>query len=104
MKKYTFFLGLNDKDTKKQIVTTEWAENFVLQYVAWVLGWGTVSLCKWVFQHDNGTIVIENSIKIETLWFKEDAIYNEFAHCLAKEFNQESVLMEVSEVDAQFIS
>lgn len=103
MKKYTFFLWLNDKDTKKQIVSTEGAENFVLQYVAGVLWGWTVSLCKWVFQHDDGKIVIENSIKIETLGFKDDEVYKEFAKCLRDEFNQESVLLEVSEVSEYFI-
>lgn len=45
MKKYTFFLGLNDKDTKRQHLTTNFAQEEVMELVAKYLGGGTVSLC-----------------------------------------------------------
>lgn len=104
MKKYTFFLGLNDKDTKTQLVRNEDALFDVREAVAQNLWWWTVTECNWVFKHEDWTIVDENSLRIETLWFNEDqTIYQRFALYLKVKFNQESVLMEVSEVDAQFI-
>ncbi len=53
--------------------------------------------------HEDGTEITEDTIKIETLGFNEDITYVNFAKFLKEKFNQESVLMEVSEVDSQFI-
>lgn len=104
MKKYTFFLGLNDKDTKLQILSTHQARSHVMRLLADYLRGGTVTATDWVYKHDDGTIVFEESLKIETLGFIEDEhVFKEFALKLKNDFNQESVLMEVSEVEASFI-
>lgn len=103
MKKYTFFLGLNDKFSKWQIVETEKAMETIENLVASQLWGGSISLIRWVFQHDDGTIVKENTIKIETLWYRDYDDYRLFAQNLREYFNQESVLMEVSEVSESFL-
>lgn len=103
MKKYTFFLGLNDKDTKLQEVRSEDVFHEVEWLLATVCGGGTVTLSRWVFAHEDGTIVRENSLRIETLWYKDFQTMKHFAWLLKSRYNQESVLMEVSEVEAKFI-
>lgn len=104
-KKYTYFLGLNDKDTKTQLVRNADALHNVLSLVASQLWGGTVTESNGVFKHEDGTIVIENTIKIETLGFLTDGeVYENFARELAIEFNQESVLLEVSEVSESFLT
>lgn len=111
MKKYTFYIGLNDKDTKKQIVDTDASFSLIEKWSADVLWWATISEWRWVFKHEDGTIVCENCIIISTLCFDNVSNsetcsrekYINFAKKLKKEFNQESILMEVTDVDVDFI-
>lgn len=103
MKKYTYYLGLNDKDTKIQEIPTEQALTEVSDFVMQDLGGGSISLVTWLFAHEDGTQIKENSIKIESLGFREESVFIAFAHRLKAFYNQESVLMEVIEVQAEFI-
>lgn len=108
MKKYTFFLGLKDKDTKDY---SKWwddclflCKGLVETFVCEQLWGGTVSEARGVFMHEDGTEITEDSLRIETLGFSDDVQkYINFAKFLKEKFNQESVLMEVSEVEASFI-
>lgn len=103
MKKYTYYIWLNDKDTKEQIIETSLALEEVSDFVMQELWGGSISLVTWLFQHEDWTRVKENSIKIESLGFRDESVFITFAFRLKAFYNQESVLLEVSEVDAQFI-
>lgn len=103
MKKYTYYLWLSDKDSKVQYFPTESALDEVRNWVMEQLGGGSVSTCQWLFMHDDGTKIVENTIKIESLWVQDEKVFIDFAKHLKAYYNQESVLMEVSEVDARFI-
>lgn len=104
MKKYTFFLGLKDKNSKLQIRPDS---EYMLEcqtLTANLLGGWTLSKWVWVFRHDDGTLVYENCIIIQTLCFDaHEDMFTSFATTLKNKYNQESVLMEVSEVTAEFI-
>lgn len=67
------------------------------------LGGGSISICEWLFQHEDGTQIVENTIKIESLGFRDEKVFFDFAIELKTMYNQESVLLEITEVDAQFI-
>mgnify|MGYP003403974000 CR=1 FL=1 len=104
MKKYTFFLGLKDKDSKMQIRPDSEYMLKCQELTAQHLGGWTLFKGTGVFRHDDGTLVYENCIIIQTLGFEDwDELYIWFANMLKNLYNQESVLMEVSEVDALFI-
>lgn len=110
MKKYTYFLGLKDKDSKLQIRPESEYMLVCQELTAIHLGGWTLSRGYGVFKHEDGTLVYENCIIIQTLGFNTDdeniefvKKYWNFAKQLKQVFNQESVLMEVSEVDAHFI-
>lgn len=103
MKKYTYYLGLNDKDTKTQKVNTYCTMVELQELVANKLGGGSLSTTNGIFKHADGTIVYETTIKIESLEFRESQVFIDFAKELKAKYNQESVLLEIVEVDAQFI-
>ncbi len=104
MKKYTYFLGLKDKDSKLQIRPESEYMLVCQELTAIHLGGWTISKWYWVFKHEDWTLVYENCIIIQTLGFEEwNELYVWFANMLKQVFNQESVLMEVSEVEAHFI-
>ena len=64
---------------------------------------GTISEALGVFKHDDGTIVQEESIRIETLdfWMSENAV-NDFCELVKRELNQESILVETEEKNVVF--
>lgn len=67
MKKYTYYLGLNDKDTKTQKVNTYCTMVELQEAIANKLGGGSISTTNGIFKHEDGTIVYETTIKIESL-------------------------------------
>jgi len=98
MKKTTYYLGLNDKDSKIQkidiIEAYKITENIALNYFEGV----TISNSKGIFKHEDGKIVIENSLIVTTL---ED-VKAQFISDLKKAFNQESIMVETKAVNITF--
>lgn len=105
MKKATFYIGLNDKTTKKQVVTTKNAMQQVQKLSSSLFGGATISPSLWVFMHENGEIVKENSIRVEVLDFGDLTKWNieTFVNTLKNDLNQESILVEIEEKQADFM-
>ena len=64
MKRFTLYMGLNDKDTKTQMISIIEAYKIVSNILASDLGGGTIYEAKGVYKHDDGTIVFENTLRI----------------------------------------
>jgi len=103
MLKFTVIVGLNDKETKKQEISTEKAYNIIFKTLLnnGIEG-ATLTEAKGFYTHNNGEIVIENSIKIEML-FIEKSTASAIAKELRKILNQESVVLEVAELESELI-
>lgn len=102
MNKITLFIGLNDKDSKRQEITTSEARAILADRIAQEIGFGTVSLASGVYTHDNGATVIENTLRCE--FYTEDSTpVMEFARWAKARLNQESIAVEVSAPAVQFI-
>lgn len=97
MKRYTLYLGLNDKDTKIQRVDTLEAYKIVENMLANMFDGGTIFNAKGIYKHDDNSIVIENTLRIEILEFNNSIIENvrEFVRMLKDVFNQESVAVQI---------
>ena len=102
MKKFTLFVGLNDKDTKHQELNTldayKVASNIFCQYT----GGATISEAVGVYTHDDGTIITETSLRCEIYGAEMSAIMRA-ANELKAAFNQESILIETVETTSNFI-
>lgn len=97
---YLFNLGLNDKDTKTQVISKTQA----IMLIADICGDCTMTPTIGVYTHDNGERVIEEGFKIEVY-----GITNEQACDIASElvsvFNQECVIKsELLELKTDFIT
>lgn len=97
--KKTFFIGLSDKDTKQQKFTEVEAYKIVMELVGKHFGWGTIYSGKWFYTHDDGSVVIENTIICTT---STDLDHKEFVEQVKTILNQESVLVEVEQVSQSF--
>ena len=102
MNKITLFIGLNDKDTKRQEITTGEARAILADRIAQKIGFGTVSLASGVYTHDNGETDIENTLRCE-FYTENPAPVMDFARWAKARLNQESIAVEVSAPAVQFI-
>lgn len=98
--KFTLYLGLNDKDTKVQEISTLEAYKIVKNLIAAKFDGGTIYEALGIYKHDDGTIVNEKSLRIELL-FAEDAQVHEFVNLLKSMFNQESVAVEKQLINSE---
>ena len=104
MTRYTLTIGLFDKDTKRQKISTDIAIRIVSDIVVNVIGYGTIHTGNGIYTHVNRSIVIEPSLvffvdgekdlknKVKTLAWQ-----------IKKALNQESVMLEETAVKMEFI-
>lgn len=95
IKKDVLFIGLNDKNTKKQIISNKKAYAIICATLKnQGLDGFTISLNKGVYIHDDNTITEENTYKIEIV-FASNLQINNIIKELKILLNQESILKEV---------
>ena len=96
--KHILYVGLNDKDTKKQEISTKQAKDYLFN----LIGDCTISDATGHYTHDNGMAVLEKSLRIEMLFKKNDEVMR-YAQAIKSKLNQESVALEVQEVNSTLI-
>jgi hypothetical protein len=100
MKKFTLYIGLNDKDTKIQQFSTVEAHKIVNQLALRYFDGATVGEATGIYKHEDGTFVTENTIRVE-LMFCEEADVKLFVNDIKKILNQESVAVQVQEITSE---
>lgn len=103
MIKYNIYIGLNDKDSKKQEISIERAREEVIKILNNNnINGLTMYVVDGVFKHENGEVVHEKSLKVELLEVREDEIIKSINE-LKEALNQESILLEKEEKEIDFI-
>ncbi len=100
--KIILFLGLFDKETKAQEITTLDAFKIASNLLTDIIGFGTITEAVGVYTHDDGTIVNEPTLRIEVSNVELEPM-KRLAIALKSAFNQESVAFEVVHSDFNFI-
>lgn len=90
MKKHVLYVGLKDKETKKQEVTTSKAKNIIIN----VCGDCTLSDSIGAYTHEDGTTIKEKTIRVELL-FKTSKEVKRMAQSIKQKLNQETIGYEV---------
>ena len=98
MNKHEIFIGLNDKDTKKQVISTDEA----MLKVHNLIGDCSMSLIQGYFTHADGSMVVEKTIKCEVFGIEDEKIHA-IIECLKIELNQESILVNKYISQVEFI-
>lgn len=107
--KATIFVGLNDKESKLQEVTTLDAAKFIQREIVKEFEGGTISEATGIYRHQDGTgFVVENTLKIEILFFgssKEEArrAVVPFINRVKDFLNQETVALQLEEIESELI-
>ena len=104
MTRYTLTIGLFDKDTKRQKISSDMALRIVSDLVIQTVGYGTIYNGNGIYTHINGQIVVEPSV----IYFvdgeeEEESKIKSLAWMIKKALNQESVMLEESAVKMEFI-
>ena len=101
--KYNIYIGLNDKDSKKQEVSTRKAKEEVIKILnANNITGLTMYEVTGVFKHEDGFITFEKSLKVELLEVKKEEVLRSIEE-LKTALNQESILIEEEEKKISFI-
>lgn len=95
MKKLTFTIGTQDKNTNKFYTT-----NSIRNYIASALDYATFTECKASYKYDDGSICSEPRLKVEVVLFDDDDFKKQVEICKIIEnacifYNQESYLYEI---------
>lgn len=103
MIKYNIYIGLNDKDSKKQEVSTRKAKEKTIKILNNNNITGlTMYEVTGVFKHDTGEVVFEKSLKVELLEVKKEDVLRSIQE-LKKALNQECIMLEEEEKKVNFI-
>ena len=102
MKKYTLYVGLNDKDKKVQLISTIEAykicNNILLQYT----DGETVFEASGIYKHEDGTFTIEKTLRIELLFTDDDTV-SKIVKDLKTAFNQESIAVQKQAINSYLL-
>lgn len=98
LEQFTMLIGLNDKDTKHQEISTEKA----IEVVSNVISGGSISTIKGVYEHEDGTKVKENTLKVDILYTDSNKVLA-YATGLKKLLNQESILISKDYINGMFV-
>ena len=100
--KIILFVGLFDKDSKAQEISTLDAYKVASNLLTEIIGFGTITEACGVYTHDNGEIVQEPTLRIEVSGIELEPM-KRLAIALKQAFNQESIGFEVVKSDFSFI-
>jgi hypothetical protein len=99
MDKYILYVGLNDKDTKTQKIDTLSAYNLTNNILLNYVEGATVTQSKGIYKHQNGNVVIENTLIIELL-FTDKTTVETIAKELKIALNQESIAIQKQTIES----
>jgi hypothetical protein len=102
MEKYSLSIGLNDKDTKTQRVSTLEAYKIVENVIIEKIGGGSIFEGRGIYKHENGQIVLENTLLVELFGCEENQVI-EVVEVLKLALNQESIVLQVERINSRFI-
>lgn len=97
------YIGLNDKDTKRQEFSNLEAKAEISAILFRYCPDGfTLQECQGMYKHDDGTVVCENTIKVILLGYNMSMIY-EIIEDLKRKLNQECIAVERIETYVKFV-
>ena len=101
--KFTIYLGLNDRETGHQEISTINAYKICCNLIAERFGGGTIFEADGIYHNpETGSVDIEKSFRIELFTDDENAVDN-FAEELCRVFNQHSVFKQREITDSKEI-
>lgn len=103
MSTVNLYIGLNDKDTKRQKISNLDAKTEISRILFKYFPDGfTLQECQGMYRHKDGTVVCENTIKVILLYNIKEIIF-EVIQDLKCELNQECIAVEFINSTVSFV-
>ena len=102
MQKYTLYLGLNDKDTKKQEIATIEAYKITTNLLTSYTDGATIFEANGIYKHNDGNITIEKTLKIYLLFVEKTTVLKIIDE-LKRIFNQEAIVLQEDLIQSELI-
>lgn len=102
IEKTTLFIGLNDKDSKQQHFSELEASKIVSKILLKNELDCTISEAMGVYTHDDNSIVIEKSLRVELLFCNKAKILPVIPELKAI-LNQESIAVQFEKIDSELL-
>lgn len=102
MIKYTLYIGLNDQHTKNQEISTLEAFKIVQNILSDKTGGGTVYNATGIYKHDNGEIVIENTLRVEIVAAPLEMVQGAI-RVIKSALNQEAVILQTENIESVLV-
>ena len=98
--KFTLFVGLNDKDSKQQELTTVDAYKIVSNIITSKFEGGTISEATGIYKHHDGTFTTETTLRIELLFAPAEQVREMVAE-LKTVLNQEAIAVQKEIINSE---
>ena len=102
IKEFTITMGLFDKDTHRQEISTLDAYKICINYLMSITDGATITEGKGIYKHDDGTVVIEPSFIINLSFIEKSTVIEIVKH-LKVLFNQESIVLAETIKDSDLV-
>ena len=100
--KVIFYVGLNDKDAKVQLIDSITASRIVERvFSRHEVDGATSTFARGIYKHGDGTIITEETILVQVFEFGEPIDVAAICEDLKRLLNQESIAVEKQETDSQ---
>ena len=97
MKKYTLYIGLNDKDSKVQEISTLEAFKMVQKVLLSLTDGATIFEADGIYRHEDGSFTTEKTLRVE-LMFIEEPVVRQIVSMIKAMLNQESIAVQFEEI------
>lgn len=97
MKKYTLYCGLNDKDSKRQEISTLEAAKVVRNACLHHANGATIFEADGIYRHEGRQQVSEKTLRVELLMV-EECVVRHIVDFLKAALNQESIAVQMQDV------
>lgn len=97
--KYTLYIGLNDKESKAQEISTLDA----YKMIGALVGDCTIQEARGLYTHQDGTTVLENTLIVQIIDFSGEMDVAPVVETIKTALNQESIAVIREQVDSKLM-
>lgn len=100
IEKFTLYVGLNDKDSKVQEISTLEAYKIINNLLLAYTDGATIFEAVGIYKHEDGSFVTENTLRIELMFIDKKSV-KEIVKNIKTLLNQESVAVQREVVESE---
>ena len=101
MTKTTLYIGLNDKNTKRQEINTTEAIKLLTNMLT-DIGGATIYEATGIYTHETGDVIIENTLRVELIEVNQEVLKYKIG-LIKQMLNQESIILQQENINTTIL-